>query len=136
MNPIAVCVNFIPFFHSKGHFHYIYPISLHITMNSQAQQALGYASLLLHDGETPITATNIKTVLDAAGIDILPVYMSLFEKFFRTNDIEGMLKVGTQGSSQPQAAAAAAAPAESHKEAAKKEEEPEEDDDMGFGLFD
>ena len=105
-------------------------------MNAQAQEALGYATLLLHTAEAPITTENIKAVLEAAGIEVMPIYMSVFSKFFQNHDIESMMQVGGSAA-QAQVAAGDAAPAASEKVAEKKvEEAPEEDDDMGFGLFD
>ncbi|KNH04446.1 60S acidic ribosomal protein P1 [Perkinsela sp. CCAP 1560/4] len=104
-------------------------------MNNQAQEALGYASLVLHDAERPLTADNIRVVMEAAGIDVLPIYASLFEKFFRSHDIESLMQIQTAGSNQSQAVEATATAADTSAPA-KKEEEPEEDDDMGFGLFD
>mmetsp|Transcript_29755 Transcript_29755/g.46007 ORF Transcript_29755/g.46007 Transcript_29755/m.46007 type:complete len:106 (-) Transcript_29755:36-353(-) len=105
-------------------------------MNNQAKDALGYATLVLHSSEKAITGENIRTVMDAAGIDVLPIYASLFEKYFKSHDIESMMRVQTQGPAQTQAPAAASADTNTNAADKKVEEQPEEDDDMGFGLFD
>ena len=81
-------------------------------------------------------------LIDAAGIEIEPIWPTLFAKALAGKDIGAFLfNVGSAGAAAPAAAApaggapaaGAAAPAAETK---KKEEVKEEsDDDMGFGIF-
>ncbi|CAI8041030.1 60S acidic ribosomal protein P1 [Geodia barretti] len=113
---------------------------------SDSELACVYSALILHDAGVPISADKIKTLVKAAGIDVEPIWPSLFAKALEGKDIGSLIcNVGSG------AAAAAAAPAagggggggggetatnEEKKEEKKEEEEEESDDDMGFGLFD
>ncbi|KAJ3118883.1 60S acidic ribosomal protein P1 [Nowakowskiella sp. JEL0407] len=111
---------------------------------STSEAACVYAALILHDEDIEITADKLKSLIDAAGVTIEPIWTSLFAKALEGKDISSFLSVG--GGAAPAAVAAApvaasggaaaeAAPAA--KEEKKKEEVKEEsDDDMGFGLFD
>ncbi len=82
-------------------------------------------------------------LIDAAGIEIEPIWPTLFAKALAGKDIGAFLfNVGSAGAAPAAAAPAAGAPAAAGAaapaaESKKKEEVKEEsDDDMGFGLFD
>ncbi|KAI8819636.1 60s acidic ribosomal protein-domain-containing protein [Fimicolochytrium jonesii] len=107
---------------------------------STAEAACVYAALILHDDGVEITAEKINSLIGAAGVDVEPIWASLFAKALAGKDVGDFLfNVGSAGPAAPAAGGAAAggaaAPAEAKKEE-KKEEKEESDDDMGFGLFD
>ncbi|KAK9762286.1 hypothetical protein K7432_012131 [Basidiobolus ranarum] len=104
-----------------------------------AEQAIVYASLILQDDGVEITADKLSTLTKAAGVDVEPVWASLFAKALAGKNLSDLLmNVGSAGSAPAAAGGAAAsgsadaAPAVEEKEEAKEES----DDDMGFGLFD
>ncbi|KAI4328978.1 hypothetical protein L6164_021288 [Bauhinia variegata] len=111
---------------------------------SLGELAAGYAVLILHDDNIPVTAEKITTLVKAAKIDIESYWAMLFAKLAEKKNIEDLiLNAGGGGApvavAAPVAAggAAAAAPAAPAAEEKKKEEPQEEsDDDMGFSLFD
>lgn len=114
----------------------------HLDMSSNiAEVAVPYAILALHDDKVEITVENINKVLNAAGIEVEPIWVQVFAKAFAGKDIGELLTRFTAGAASA-APAAGAAPAAAAAEApaagkAKKEEKKEEsDEDMGFGLFD
>jgi large subunit ribosomal protein LP1 len=87
----------------------------------------------------------MSALIEAAGIEVEPIWPTLFAKALAGKDIGALLfNVGSgaaaapaAGGAAPAAAAAGGAPAAAAKEEKKKEEAKEEsDDDMGFGLFD
>jgi large subunit ribosomal protein LP1 len=112
-------------------------------MSNIAEVAVPYAILALHDDKVEITEENISKILTAAGIEVEPIWISVFAKAFAGKDIGELLTNISAGaaSAAPAAgvaaaaapAAADAAPAKGKKEEVKKEES---DEDMGFGLFD
>jgi large subunit ribosomal protein LP1 len=110
-----------------------------------AKTAIPYAMLMLVDAGIEITEERISSILNAAGIEVESVWISVFVKSLKNSDIETLCKSVGSGAgaatSAPIAAAvsgaaptspAAAAPS---KKAAPKEEE-EKEEDMGFSLFD
>lgn len=110
-----------------------------------AELAVPYAILALHDDGVEITADNIMKMLDAAGIEVEPIWASVFAKAFAGKDIGEFLMNVSAGAGAGAAApvAAAAATEEAPKAAAggKKEEkkpakEESEDEELGMGLFD
>lgn len=109
---------------------------------STAELASAYAALILADESIEIDATKIKTLIEAAGVEIEPIWASLFAKALAGKDIKDFLmNVGSGAAAAPAAggaAPAAGAPAAAGKaeEKPKEEEKEESDDDMGFGLFD
>ncbi|KAK9830978.1 hypothetical protein WJX81_004771 [Elliptochloris bilobata] len=115
---------------------------------SASELACVYASLILHDDGLDISADNINTLVNAAGLKIEPYWASLFSKLFANKNVGDLIaNVGAGGGGGGvvsgggsggggAAAAGGGAAKEEEKEEEKKEEEEEEDDDMGFSLFD
>ena len=107
---------------------------------SSSELACVYAALILHDDQVEITADKIKTLINAAKVDVEPFWPGLFAKALDGVDIKSLICNVGVGSGAPAAAAPAAGGAEEAKEEAKEEKkeesEEESDDDMGFGLFD
>ena len=99
-----------------------------------------YAALILHDDQVEITADKIKTLINAAKVEVDAYWPGLFAKALVGVDIKSLLSNVGVGSGAPAAAAPAAGGADDAKEEAKEEKkeesEEESDDDMGFGLFD
>lgn len=107
-------------------------------MASNDELACVYSALILQDGDSPVTAEKLQTVLKAANLEVEPFWPGLFSKAVESLNLKDLVSnVGAgAGAPAPVAAEAAAAPAAEEKKEEKKEEEEEEDDDMGFGLFD
>ncbi|KAK9459845.1 ribosomal protein P1 [Lipomyces oligophaga] len=107
-----------------------------------SESAISYAALILADAEIEITSDKLLSLTKAAGVEVEPIWASLFAKALEGKDVKDLLtNVGSAGSAPAAvggAAAAGGAGAEdAEEEAAPAEEEKEEsDDDMGFGLFD
>ncbi|TPX56101.1 hypothetical protein PhCBS80983_g04796 [Powellomyces hirtus] len=104
-----------------------------------AEAACVYAALILHDDGVEITAEKINSLISAAGVDVEPIWATLFAKALAGKNVGDFLfNVGSAGPAAPAAGGAAAggAAAEAPKEEAKEEAKEESDDDMGFGLFD
>jgi large subunit ribosomal protein LP1 len=109
---------------------------------STSELAASYAALILADDGVDITADKLQTLIKAAGVEVEPIWTSLFAKALEGKDVKDLLlNVGSGGAAPAAGGAAAAAggaaAAEEAKPEEKKEEEKEEsDEDMGFGLFD
>jgi len=106
-------------------------------MNSEL--ACVYAALILHDDEIPVTADKIATLCSAAGVEVEPIWPSLFAKCLGDKDIGSLISsVGSApaGGAAAPAAAGAPAAAEAVEEVKEESEAEESDDDMGFSLFD
>merc|ERR1712224_245323 len=99
---------------------------------ADAELALTYATLILHDGGAHITAENLKKVVAAAGIEnVQPYWFNTFAKCFGTADIEAMCSSFSVAA--PAAGAAPAAAAGGDAPAAAEEEEPEKSSSEDFG---
>ncbi|KAI9476570.1 MAG: 60S acidic ribosomal protein P1 [Benjaminiella poitrasii] len=105
-----------------------------------AELAVVYAALILEDDNVEITADKLQTLVSAAGIEVEPIWFSLYAKALAGQDLKALLlNVGAPGAASAGAAGAAAggaAAADAPAEEEKAEEKEESDDDMGFGLFD
>ncbi|KAI8084523.1 60S acidic ribosomal protein P1 [Halteromyces radiatus] len=105
-----------------------------------AELAVVYAALILQDDNVDITADKLQTLVKAAGIDVEPIWFSLYAKALQGQNLgELLLNVGAPGAGAAVAAGAAGAAGaatDAPAEEAKEEEKEESDDDMGFGLFD
>ncbi|KAF7725779.1 hypothetical protein EC973_009396 [Apophysomyces ossiformis] len=104
-----------------------------------AELAVVYAALILQDDNVEITADKLQTLVKAAGIEVEPIWFSLYAKALAGQNLgELLMNVGTPGAGPAVAGGAAAAggAAEEAKEEEKEEEKEESDEDMGFGLFD
>lgn len=108
-------------------------------MPNIAESAVPYAILTLYDADIEITEENLSKILTAAGIEVEPIWLSVFCRALDKAAVKNMLCSFESGvaSAAPVAAAApsgeksAAAPA-----AAAKKEEPEEEEEMSLSLFD
>ncbi|KAL1923302.1 ribosomal protein P1 [Calcarisporiella thermophila] len=107
---------------------------------SSSELAIVYASLILADDGVEISTDKLLALCKAAGVEVEPVWASVFAKALEGKNVKEMLQ--KIGSAAPSATATAgtttagATAAVEEKKEDKKEEEEEEDDDMGFGLFD
>ncbi|KAI8889684.1 ribosomal protein 60S [Backusella circina FSU 941] len=104
-----------------------------------AELAVVYAALILEDDNVEITADKLQALVSAAGVEVEPIWFSLYAKALAGQDLKALLlNVGAPGAGPAVAAggAAAAGGADAPAEEAKEEEKEESDDDMGFGLFD
>jgi large subunit ribosomal protein LP1 len=102
--------------------------------------AIVYAALILKDDNVEVSADKLQTLVKAAGIEVEPIWYSLYAKALEGQDLKELVfNVGAPaaGGAAVAGGAAAGGAAEEAKEEEKKEEEKEEsDEDMGFGLFD
>jgi len=109
---------------------------------SVSEQAVVYAALILADDGVDITPDKLQALTKAAGVDVEPVWASLFSKALEGKNINDLLmNVGSPGAGAPAGgggAVASGGAAEEKKEEEKpaEAEKEESDDDMGFGLFD
>ncbi|KAK9716788.1 hypothetical protein K7432_006653 [Basidiobolus ranarum] len=104
-----------------------------------AEQAIVYAALILQDDGVEITADKLTTITKAAGVDVEPVWASLFAKALAGKNVSDLLmNVGSAGAAPATSAGASSGPSADAAPAADEKEEAKEesDDDMGFGLFD
>ncbi|KAI8990096.1 60s acidic ribosomal protein-domain-containing protein [Pilobolus umbonatus] len=104
-----------------------------------AELAVVYAALILEDDNIEITADKLQTLVSAAGVEVEPIWFSLYAKALAGQDLKALLlNVGAPGSGAAAStgASAGAAAADAPAEEEKEEEKEESDDDMGFGLFD
>jgi len=118
-------------------------------MSSPDALACTYATLLLHDGNVPISAPNIKKLVESSGNKSFnAVYANIFADALKKIDVNLLLSsLGTSAANMTDSSSAASSKQEKAEEAGgkskqgekqpeKKEEKEEEDDDLGFGLFD
>lgn len=111
---------------------------------SQPELAVSYAALILADDNVEITPDKLQTLVTEAGVEVEPIWTTLFAKALDGKDVKDLIMnvgSGSGGAAAPAGAAAAAAggdaaPAAKEEEKKKEEEKEESDDDMGFGLFD
>ncbi|KAI7906894.1 60s acidic ribosomal protein-domain-containing protein [Cokeromyces recurvatus] len=104
-----------------------------------AELAVVYAALILEDDNIEITADKLQALVSAAGVEVEPIWFSLYAKALAGQDLKALLlNVGAPGAAPAGAAAAGggAAAADAPAEEEKAEEKEESDEDMGFGLFD
>ena len=98
-------------------------------------------------GNTSPSASDIKGVLDAVGIEADDERLEKLLSELEGKDINELISAGSEklasvpsggggGAAAGGAAAGGAAPAEEAKAEEKEEEKEESDEDMGFGLFD
>jgi len=94
-----------------------------------------YAALLLHKAQKNITQTNLKKVLDAAGVEVDVEQLKKLVAGLKQTNIDELIK---NASAMPVAVAAApTAPAEEspkEKKKPKKEEKEEEEDEEPVGI--
>ncbi|ORZ02889.1 60s acidic ribosomal protein-domain-containing protein [Syncephalastrum racemosum] len=100
--------------------------------------AIVYAALILKDDNVEVSADKLQTLVKAAGIEVEPIWYSLYAKALEGQDLKELVfNVGAPAAGGAAPAAAVGGAAEEAKEEEKKEEAKEEsDEDMGFGLFD
>ncbi|KAK9372703.1 ribosomal protein P1, partial [Lipomyces chichibuensis] len=97
------------------------------------------AALILADAEVEITSDKLLSLTKAAGVDVEPIWASLFAKALEGKDIKDLLTnvgaVGAAPAAGAPAVGAAATEAAAEEVVEEKEEEKEEsDDDMGMFL--
>ena len=83
-------------------------------------------------------ADKLQALVAAAGIEVEPIWFSLYAKALAGQDLKALLlNVGAPGAGPAVAAGGAAAggAADAPAEEEKAEEKEESDDDMGFGKF-
>lgn len=98
-----------------------------------------YSALILQDGNSPVTADKLRSLLKTASVDVEPFWPGLFAKALESINLkEFVSNIGavTEGPIATILESSVAPTGEAKKEEKKEEEEEEEDDDMGFGLFD
>ena len=98
-----------------------------------------YASIILSDEGSEVTAEGLQAICAAAGVRVQPIWFNKFAQFMSNRKVEDLVGNISVGAGAPAAGAAvngggAVAAVEA---VAEPEPEPEEeDDDMGFSLFD
>ena len=60
-------------------------------MSSNDELAVTYASLILHDGNAPITAEKLAEVCQAAGVTVAKHWPKLFAKILATKDLDDLI---------------------------------------------
>merc|ERR1711865_545781 len=96
---------------------------------STSQLACTYAALILHDDEMAITAENIKTLVNAANVEVETYWPGLFAKALDGKDINDLLTTVSSGGG----GGGAAAPVEEKK---KSSSSSDAGDVGGAGMFD
>ncbi|GMG19388.1 unnamed protein product [Ambrosiozyma monospora] len=103
-----------------------------------SESLISYAALILADAELEVSASNLQTVLGAAGASVDKIWTDVYAKALDGQNLKDLLF--NMAAAAPAAGAAAGGAAAAADEAAAEEEAEEEkeesDDDMGFGLFD
>merc|ERR1711903_372719 len=107
---------------------------------STSQLACTYAALILHDDEMAITAENIKTLVNAANVEVETYWPGLFAKALDGKDINDLLTTvssgGGGGCAGPAAAAGDGAAAAVEEEKKKSSSSSDGGDVGGAGMFD
>ena len=82
-----------------------------------------YAALILNDDGLEISAEKINNLLNAAGVKVESYWVDLFAEFFKTQDINELVKGTALGGAAPAAGAVATGAAAEEAQEEKKEEE-------------
>ncbi|KAK6351045.1 60S acidic ribosomal protein P1 [Orbilia javanica] len=106
--------------------------------------AISYAALILADEGIEITPDKLQKLLDAAKVEVEPIWTVLFAKALQGKDMNDLLlNISAGGSAGPVVVDGTLEPKgdetqdkEETKEEKKEEAGEESDDDMGLGLFD
>ncbi|GME79967.1 unnamed protein product [Ambrosiozyma monospora] len=105
-----------------------------------SESLVSYAALILADAELEVSASNLQTVLGAAGASVDKIWTEVYAKALEGQNLKDLLFNMAAAAPAAGAAAGGAGAAAGGDEAAAEEEAEEEkeesDDDMGFGLFD
>lgn len=65
---------------------------------STAEAACVYAALILHDDNIEVTADKMNALIDAAGVDVEPVWATIFAKALEGKNIgDFLMNVGSAG---------------------------------------
>merc|ERR1712151_1402608 len=96
----------------------------------RSRMACTFASLMLHDEGIELNNTNLKKVIDAAGVTVAPYWPMLFAQALSGKDLGSFLNVSGGSAPVQQSTGGAPAQGDAPKEEAKKEEEEEEEEDM------
>merc|ERR1712097_236921 len=98
---------------------------------STSQLACTYAALILHDDEMAITAENIKTLVNAANVEVETYWPGLFAKALDGKDINDLLTTVSSGGGGGCAAAAGDGAAAAVEEEKKKSSSSSDGGDVG-----
>lgn len=109
--------------------------------SNTSELACVYASLILHDDNIAITEEKLKAVIEAANVEIEPIWTTVFARALQGKDLKDLL---FNFSAAPCSAAPVAAPTAAPTQSApsggdKKKQEvkkEESDEELGMGLFD
>ena len=82
-----------------------------------------YAALILADDGIEVTAENINKLLNASGVKLESYWVDLFAEYFKSQDINELVKGTALGGAAPAAGAVAGAAAAEEAPEEKKEEE-------------
>jgi len=106
--------------------------------------ACTYASLILYDGNSPITASKLQTLINSAGLKVPDYYPKLWERGLAIRPIDDIISSAGSVAAAPAAGGSAPAVAsggaaagggdKKEKEKEKEKEEEEEDDGGGGGM--
>lgn len=82
-----------------------------------------YAALILNDDNIAITPEKIKALVTAAGVQVESYWVDLFAEYYKSNDVNQLIKGASLGGAAAGPAAAAGGAAVEEKKEEKKEEE-------------
>ena len=95
-----------------------------------------YAAMILHSAEKDINEENVKSIIEAAGIEADDARIKALIAALEDVDIDEAMETTAMAAAAPAAAAPAAAEAEEDEEEVEEEEEaPEEDAAAGLGAL-
>jgi len=103
--------------------------------------ACTYASLILYDGNSPITASKLQTLINSAGIKVPDYYPKLWERGLAIRPIDDIISSAGSVAAAPAGggdggakAPAGGGDAKKEKEKEKEKDEEEEEDGGGGGM--
>merc|ERR1712028_81800 len=102
---------------------------------STSQLACTYAALILHDDEMAITAENIKTLVNAANVEVETYWPGLFAKALDGKDINDLLTTVSSGGGGGAAADGGAEAGAAAAVEEKKKSSSSSDDGGGGGAM-
>jgi ribosomal protein L12E/L44/L45/RPP1/RPP2 len=105
--------------------------------NSKVEFALTLAAMILHDGDAEVTPENLKTLVDAAGVEVPGYWPGIFAKGVegKIDDFICSVGGGGGGGGGGDAAAADAGAADAAPEKKEKPKEEEIDFSGGVNMF-
>ena len=94
-----------------------------------------YAAMILHSAEKDINEENVKSIIEAAGIDDDDARIKALIAALEDVDIDEAMETTAMAAAAPAAAAPAAAEAEEEEEEEEEEEASEEEAAAGLGAL-